>query len=64
MTLTDMLATLPAEKFIRIHKSYIVALKAIRKIERHQVTVGTATITLAESYLEALQNRLLTKNAR
>ncbi|OGX82758.1 LytR/AlgR family response regulator transcription factor [Hymenobacter coccineus] len=64
MTLADMLATLPADDFIRVHKSYIVALKAIRKIERHQVTVGTATIPLAESYREALQSRLLTKNSR
>lgn len=63
MTLADMLATLPAEEFIRVHRSYIVALKAIRKIERHQVTVGTVTIPLAESYREALQNRLQ-KNAR
>ena len=64
MTLADMLATLPAEDFIRVHKSYIVALKAIRKIERHQVTVGTVAIPLAESYREALQSRLLNKPAR
>ncbi|UOQ68960.1 LytR/AlgR family response regulator transcription factor [Hymenobacter volaticus] len=64
MTLADMLATLPAEEFIRVHKSYIVALKAIRKIERHQVTVGTVSIPLAESYRESLQNRLLKRNAR
>lgn len=64
MTLAEMLATLPAEEFIRVHKSYIVALKAIRKIERHQVTVGTVAIPLAESYREALQNRLLNKPAR
>ncbi|MDO7847425.1 LytTR family DNA-binding domain-containing protein [Hymenobacter sp. M29] len=64
MTIADMLATLPAQDFIRVHKSYIVALKAIRKIERHQVTVGTVTIPLAESYREALQTRLLKKNGR
>jgi DNA-binding LytR/AlgR family response regulator len=64
MTIADMLATLPGDEFIRIHKSYIVALKAIRKIERHQVTVGDVTIPLADSYREALQSRLLKKNAR
>lgn len=61
MTLADMLATLPGEEFIRVHKSYIVALKAISKLERHQVTVGSVTIPLAESYREALQSRLLKK---
>ena len=64
MTLADMLATLPADDFIRVHKSYIVALKAIRKIERHQLTVGTVTIPLAESYREILQSRLLSRNIR
>ena len=57
----DHQATLPAEQFIRVHKSYLVALRAVRKIERHQVTVGTVTIPLAESYREALQGRLLRK---
>jgi two-component system, LytTR family, response regulator len=59
MTLTEMLATLPSEAFIRVHKSYVVALKAIRKIERHQLTVGTVTIPLAGSYRDALEQRLL-----
>jgi len=64
MTLADMLATLPAEQFIRVHKSYLVALRAVRKIERHQVTVGTVAIPLAESYREALQSRLLKNTPR
>lgn len=59
MTITDMLATLPTEGFIRVHKSYIVALRAIRKIERHQVTVGDVTIPLAGSYRDILEQRLL-----
>jgi len=61
MTITDMLATLPNDQFIRIHKSYIVALKAIRRIERHQLTVGTVTIPLAGSYRDTVEQRLLRK---
>lgn len=61
MTIADMLATLPADQFIRVHKSYIVALKAIRKIERHQLTVGNVTIPLAGSYRDAVEQRLLGK---
>lgn len=59
MTVAEMLATLPADQFVRVHKSYIVALRAIRKIERHQLTVGNVTIPLAGSYREALEQRLL-----
>ncbi|MFN8345753.1 MAG: LytTR family DNA-binding domain-containing protein [Spirosomataceae bacterium] len=59
MTLNEIIGQLPAEKFLRIHKSYIVALNAIHKIERHQVTVGNAVIPLAGSYKTALEERLL-----
>lgn len=61
MTLSEMLSTLPADQFIRVHKSYLVALKAIRKIERHQITVGTEIIPLAGPYRQALEQRLLGK---
>jgi two-component system, LytTR family, response regulator len=59
MTLNEMLAQLPPERFLRIHKSYLVALKAIQKLERHQVTVGNVTIPLAGSYKNELEERLL-----
>lgn len=61
MTIADMLLTLPSDQFIWVHKSYIVALKAIRKIERHQLTIGTVTIPLAGSYRDAVEQRLLGK---
>lgn len=59
MTLNEMLAQLPAAQFLRVHKSYLVALKAIQKMERHQVTVGHVTIPLAGSYKAELEERLL-----
>lgn len=39
MTITEALAQLPADQFMRIHKSFIVNLTHIDKIERHQVVV-------------------------
>lgn len=61
MTITEMLSTLPPDQFIRVHKSFIVAINAIRKLERHQLTVGTATIPLAGSYRDTVEQRLLGK---
>lgn len=61
MTITDMLTQLPTSMFLRIHKSYIVALSAIEKIEKHQVTIGKQVIPLAANYREQLENRLLKK---
>lgn len=59
MTLSELLSSLPADQFIRVHKSYIVSLKAVRKVERHQLTVGQVHIPLASSYRQALEQRLL-----
>ncbi|MEO1589013.1 MAG: LytTR family transcriptional regulator DNA-binding domain-containing protein [Bacteroidota bacterium] len=50
---------MPEEDFIRVHKSYIVSKRAVRKIERHQLTVGKEKIPLAGSYKEEVQKRLL-----
>lgn len=59
MTISKALEMLPSEDFIRVHKSYIVAAHAVRKIERHQLTVGQEKIPLAGSYKEEVQKRLL-----
>jgi two-component system, LytTR family, response regulator len=59
MTLSELLEQLPADRFMRIHKSYVVALSAIQKIEKHQLTVGSALIPLAATYREELEKRLL-----
>jgi two-component system, LytTR family, response regulator len=59
MTLSEMLGQLPEGLFCRVHKSYIVALAAIQKLERQQINVGNKEIPLASSYREELEKRLL-----
>jgi two-component system, LytTR family, response regulator len=41
---------LPAHQFIRIHHSYIVALKAIDVIHKGEVQIGSALIPISDSY--------------
>ncbi|HEX5167892.1 MAG TPA: LytTR family DNA-binding domain-containing protein [Cyclobacteriaceae bacterium] len=41
---------LPADKFIRIHNSYIVALNAIEVIYKNEVQVAKAMLPISESY--------------
>jgi two-component system, LytTR family, response regulator len=59
MTVAEMLNILPNDIFVRTHKSFIVSLKHIQKIERHQITVQNIAIPLAGSYKEVIENRLL-----
>ncbi|GAB2550326.1 LytR/AlgR family response regulator transcription factor [Spirosoma aerophilum] len=58
MTITEAIDLLPADQFMRVHKSYIVALDRIEKIERHQLTIGKAQVPLAGSYRDELMERV------
>lgn len=58
MTITEAIELLPADQFMRVHKSYIVALDRIEKIERHQLTIGKALIPLGASYRDELLERV------
>lgn len=44
---------LPSDQFIRIHKSFIVAINKINSIERNRISIGDQTIALGEVYREA-----------
>jgi len=49
---------LPAERFMRVHRSYIVALNKIDVIEKSRIKIGQHTITISEMYREAFFNRI------
>jgi DNA-binding LytR/AlgR family response regulator len=47
---------LPADRFIRIHHSYIVALDAIDVIHKERVQIGTAFIPISDTYRKAFKD--------
>lgn len=58
MTLKNACKKLPADRFIRIHRSFIVAFDKIDVIQRDQVIVRGAAIPIGEAYRQELQNRI------
>ncbi|MCF8452522.1 MAG: LytTR family DNA-binding domain-containing protein [Pedobacter sp.] len=54
MTFAELEVILPKNKFIRIHRSYMVAVSAINRIERHQVHINDIQIPVSESYMTNL----------
>ena len=49
---------LPAERFMRVHRSYIVALNKIDVIEKSRIRIGQHTITMSDMYREAFLNHI------
>lgn len=49
---------LPDNDFMKVHKSYIIALQHIDIIETHQVTICGKKIPVAKSYREKLMEKL------
>ena len=54
----DVFDLVPATDFIRVHKSYIVAIKHISMIEVHQLTINNEKIPVGSTYRESLRARL------
>src|SRR6202012_4807360 len=54
----DIFDLVPEAEFIRVHKSYIVAVKHITMIEVHQLTVNNEKIPVGSTYRESLRSRL------
>ena len=50
MTLTEVESILPDKQFIRIHRSFIVAVNKIDKLERHQLLINDSVLPIGGSY--------------
>lgn len=50
MSLKSLEETLPEDRFMRIHRSYIIALDAIKSIERNCVIINDQPIAVADKY--------------
>jgi DNA-binding LytR/AlgR family response regulator len=53
--------TLPRENFIRVHKSYLVALNKIESITKNRIKIGTALIPVSDSYKNAFYEAISKK---
>lgn len=57
-TFSEAIDLLPADKFVRVHRSYIVAVSKIDKVERHQITINKLQIPVSEAYSQNLLGAL------
>jgi DNA-binding LytR/AlgR family response regulator len=55
---------LPAEQFLRVHKSYIIAINKIETIEKNRIFIGEHVIPIGETYRESFFKAIAAKNFR
>lgn len=55
LSMQETLEALPENKFVRIHRSFIVAIDKIEKMDRHQVRINGLTIPVGSIYEENIQ---------
>jgi DNA-binding LytR/AlgR family response regulator len=54
----NMESQLPSNNFIRVHKSYIVAINKIENVERSIITIGKQRIPVGPGYREKFNNQI------
>ncbi|MBX2985105.1 MAG: LytTR family DNA-binding domain-containing protein [Bacteroidia bacterium] len=52
-TMKKMEATLPKDKFVRVHRSFIVAINKVTSLSGTHVTIGNKHIPIGKNYKEA-----------
>ncbi len=54
ITFMEAVNLLPAQKFVRVHRSFVVAINKIEKAERHQLTIKDRKIPVSEAFRQNL----------
>lgn len=55
-TMNEMEKTLPSRQFLRVHRSYIVAIKHIRAIYGNSIELGKMTIPIGVNYKDTVMD--------
>jgi DNA-binding LytR/AlgR family response regulator len=61
LTMKGLAETLPADKFMRIHKSYIISSDRISSISRNRVMIGDKWIPVGENYRDVFRKKMFEK---
>lgn len=59
--LKDFESRLPVNDFVRVHRSYIVALSQVETISRNEITIGNTTLPIGHAYRPML-DEIIGKN--
>ena len=58
MSFKEMLSKLPADQFVRVHRSFVVNIGVIMSIQRSKIVIDDIRIPIGESFKESFFQRL------
>jgi two-component system LytT family response regulator len=58
-SLSSLSEELPADRFLRIHKSYVIALNKVKSIEGNRIQIQSYTIPIGRNYSKDVKNKIL-----
>jgi DNA-binding LytR/AlgR family response regulator len=58
-SLTSLSEELPSERFLRIHKSYTIAVDKVKSIEGNRIQIHSFTIPIGRNYSKEVKSRIL-----
>ena len=62
MTLSGLEHQLPKDRFIKVHKSFVISIEHIKSIDGNEIAVGTARIPISRNLKENVVARILGNN--
>ena len=58
MSMKSMSASLPEDRFVRVHKSYIVNMDKIEAVDRGRIVIGNTSIPIGDNYKAGFQSAI------
>lgn len=58
LSFARLMELLPEQKFLRVHRSFMVALDKIDHIEKNRITIGDQNIPISDTYADAFFKKL------
>lgn len=59
LTLSGIESQLPKDQFLKVHKSYIISIAAVSRIEGNGIAIGKATIPISRNLREEVVKQIL-----
>jgi DNA-binding LytR/AlgR family response regulator len=59
LTVKSITEQLPANKFLKIHKSYIVNTSKIKNIEGNEINLGSVKVTISQGLQDSVMKEIL-----